>query len=108
MITALCIISASEIQLAKPDFTYEWTETNKKEFDQILYEFGMDTTQQIERQENIQHVNRMNKVVVCDRWVGYERTDKEWINSGYASKAAKDKASNNKLLEDLYRSKGLL
>ena len=39
---------------------------------------------------------------------GYERTDKEWIESGYASREAKDKASNNRLLNDLYRMKGYL
>lgn len=106
MIVALCIVSASEIALAKPDFTYEWAEKNKKEFDEILSQFGMDVTQSIELQPEIQHKNRMNQVVICDRWVGYERTDFEWINSGYATKEAKDKASNNRLLNDLYRMRG--
>ena len=58
-----------------------------------------------EIQPNIQHRNRFNEVVICDRFVGNERIDPNWINSGYASKEAKDKASSNKILDDIYRSK---
>jgi hypothetical protein len=108
MIIALCIVSASEIALAKPGFTYEWVEKNPNEFKDLLHGFGMDLNQPIELQSEIQHKNRMHQIVVCDRWVGYERTDKEWIESGYASREAKDKASNNRLLNDLYRMKGYL
>ena len=60
----------------------------------------------IERQENLQHRNRFNEVVICDRYVGNERTDKEWLNSGYASQEAKDKATGSKMLADLYRLRG--
>ena len=105
-ITALCIVSASEINLAKPGFTYYWADNNPDDFNDILFNFGMDLTQPIEKQTDIQHKNRMNKVVICDRYIGYERTDKDWINSGYASKEAKDKASGSKLLADLYKHKG--
>jgi len=106
-IIALCIVSASEIALVKPDFSYQWADENKKEFDEMLYQLGMDMQAPIERQETVQHKNRLEQVVICDRWVGYERTDMEWINSGYASREAKDKATGNKLLEDLYKAKGL-
>lgn len=106
MITAICIVSASELALAKPDFTYEWAESNTKELNELLYQFGMDITQAIEAQEGLDHRNRMNKIVNCTRWVGHERTDKDWINSGNASKEAKDKATGNRLIEDLYRSRG--
>lgn len=105
-IIALCIVSASEIALAKPEFTYEWANKNKSEFDDILYEFGMDLKQPIELQSEVQHINKMKKLVICDRWCGYERTDKDWLDSGYASREAKDKASNNNLINDLYRAKG--
>ncbi len=106
-IIALCIVSASEIAVVKPDFTYQWADENKKEFDEMLYQLGMDMTQPIERQMDIQHKNRLGKVVICDRYVGYERTDSQWINSGYASVEAKDKASGNKLLEDIYKMRGM-
>jgi hypothetical protein len=49
----------------------------------------------------------MNQVVTCDRWLGEERQDSDWINSGYASREARDKYSGNRILEDLYRSRNL-
>lgn len=106
-IVALCIVSASEIALAMPSFTYDWANENKEEFNDILHNFGMDMKLPIELQSEVQHINRMKKVIICDRWVGYERTDFEWIHSGYASREAKDKASGSKLLEDIYRARGL-
>lgn len=90
-----------------PDFTYQWAEENPHKFQEILFELGMDTSLPIEVQETIQHRNRFNEVVICDRWVGNERTDSAWIQSGYASVEARDKALNNKLLNDLYRRKGM-
>lgn len=92
--------------MVKRDFTYEWVEQNREEFMQLLHEFGMDTLQPIELQTEIQHKNRMGKVVICDRWVGNERTDRVWVESGHASREAKDKASGSKLLDDIYRMKG--
>lgn len=106
MITAICIVSASELALVKPDFTYDWAEANNKEFNELLFQFGIDTKQSIEVQEGLDHRNRMNNIVNCTRWVGHERTDKEWIESGNASREAKDKSTGNRLIEDLYRSRG--
>lgn len=106
MITALCIVSASEIAVGYPDFTYDLIETDKDKFLKILYDFGMDTSQQIEVQTDIQHRNRFNNIVICDRYVGHERIDQEWINSGYASQEAKDKKTGNRLIQDLYRQRG--
>ncbi len=40
-------------------------------------------------------------------WFGSERLCEEWLNSGYASKEAKDKAKGSRLLDELYRSRGL-
>ena len=105
-IIALCTVSASEIGLVYKDFTYKWAEDNREEFMTVLYNFGMDTLQPIELQTEVQHKNRMNKIVICDRWVGNERTDRDWIASGHASREAKDKASGSKLLADIYRTKG--
>lgn len=107
MIIALCIISASELAKVIPNFSYEMVEADNTWFTDLLYSLGMDITAPIERQEVIQHKNRFNEVTVCDRWVGYERVDPQWIKSGYASQEARDKATNNRLLEDLYRRKGM-
>jgi len=105
-IAALCFVSISEIAKVRPTITYDWIDNNPEQFKQMLHELGMETRQNIEKQENIQHRNRFEEIVTCDRYVGNERTDKEWLNSGYATQAAKDKATGSKLLTDLYRLRG--
>ena len=107
MITAILIVSASEIAKVLPDFTYAWTEANPHKFQDLLFEIGMDINHKFEVQECVQHKNRFGEVVICDRYVGVERTDKAWVESGYASVEAQDRSRNNKLLNDLYRMKGM-
>lgn len=104
-IVALVYISESEIKRVMPTFDREFQQQFPEEFKDILNILGMDTETPFEIQPNIQHRNRFNEVVICDRFVGNERIDPNWINSGYASKEAKDKASSNKILDDIYRSK---
>lgn len=105
-IVALCVVSVSEIAKVIPDITYKWIEDNRSEFLDMLYELGMNVKQPIEYQREIQHKNRFNEVVICDRYVGNSRLDSEWINSGYADQSTVDKASGNRLVLDLYRIKG--
>lgn len=107
-IAALCYISMSELALVKPDITYQWIEDNNHMFLDIIEKLGMNTKEPIERQETIQHKNKLNQVVICDRFVGLERTDEEWIKSGYASVEAVDKSKSNGILIDLYASKGMV
>jgi len=104
-ITALIYVSASELAKVIPNFTYDMLEG--KALNDILYSLGADTNLHIEHQECLQHRNRFGEVVVCDRWIANERTDAEWITSGYASREAIDKSLGNKLLDDLYRMRGL-
>lgn len=106
-IIALKYVSAVDIAKVFPSFTYDYIKTNPKEFRDILYQFGMDINSMYEIQEDKQHKTIEGKLVQSDRYVGSERTDIEWISSGYASREAKDRASGSKLLEDLYRMKGL-
>jgi hypothetical protein len=106
-IVALCYVSAMDIAEVKPDYTYKWGDENLELFNDILYQFGMDTTSFIERQESVTHRTRLNRLVTADRWVGNERIDEEWIKSSYASREAKDKHSGSKLLNDIYKMKGL-
>jgi hypothetical protein len=106
-IIALCYVSAMDIAEIKPDYTYKWGDENPELFNDILYQFGMDTTSFIERQESVTHRSRLNRLVTADRWVGNERIDDDWIKSSYASREARDKASGSKLLNDIYRMKGL-
>ena len=107
-IIALSYISFSELQKVDQTITPQWAENNTEEFNKTLYSLGMDTSIPYDWQRNIPHRNRFNEVVTCDRIVGNERTDKEWINSGYASQEAIDKSKHNKILVDLYRMKGLV
>lgn len=106
-ILALCIVSESELAKVIPDFSSRIEEESPTVFKTILHGMGIDTSRAIERQDGLQHRNRLNEIVICSRYVGYERTDDEWINSGYASQTARDKASGSRLLEDLYRARGL-
>lgn len=105
-IVALCIISESEIAKLNPEMVPEFN-NNETKLKLFLYTCGIDISKPILKQEMITHRNRFNEIVMCNRWVGEERIDDEWINSGYASKEAKDKASGSKILEDLYRAKYL-
>jgi hypothetical protein len=107
-IIALSIVSAMDIVEVMPHFTYKWAEENKGDFYEILWQFGMNTNQGVETQACVTHRTRLNRLVTCDRWVGNERTDKEWIDSGFASRESKDKASGSKLLTDIYRQKGMV
>jgi len=105
-IIALRYISLSEINKIRPEVNKNWIEQNPEEFNKILFELGVDTAVPYEYQENIQHRNYFNEVVISDRVVGNERQDTDWLESGHASIEAKDKSKGNKLVIDLYRLKG--
>lgn len=105
MIIAQVIISESEISKVNLGYTASFETENPHSFRTILWELGMDADKGYQRQDAIWHRNRLNEVVLCSRWIGQERQDEEWINSGYASKEAKDKYSGSKILEDLYRER---
>lgn len=106
-ILALCIVSESELAKVIPNFSCEIETKCPVLFNAILHGMGIDTSRTVERQDGLTHRNRLNEIVICSRYVGYERIDSEWIESGYASQAARDKASGSRLLEDLYRARGL-
>ena len=106
-IAAVRIISESEIATVKDGFNLQWSIENPKEFNEMLYDLGFDTNSMIELQEGLTHRNSFNAVITCARWVGGERTDALWLASGHASQEAKDKALGSKMLEDLYRRRGM-
>lgn len=107
MIAAVEVVSESEIAMLYPKYNYHWEEERRDDFLAILFKLGIDTSKPFERQDGLQHRNRLNEVVTCSRWVGTSRLDHEWLNSGLATKEAKDKAQNSRMLDELYRSKGL-
>jgi len=98
MSIAVLFVSESELALVAPNYNTNWIETNKDELFKHLYDLGVDITSDIDFQEVTQHRNRLNQVVTCRRFAGFERLDKEWINSGYASREAKIAASGSKML----------
>ena len=106
-IAAKIHISESEIILANNEYTYEDFTKNPKKYHEVLYSLGLDTNFNFVFQPTCLHRNQLNKVVICGRFYGDERTDNEWITSGYASRAAKDKASNCRLVDEMYAQRGL-
>lgn len=98
MTIAVMFVSESELSMADPSYQSDWIESNKDKLYQMLWEFGMDTNSDMDFQEITQHRNRMNKLVTCRRYAGFERYDKEWVDSGYASREAKIVASGSKML----------
>jgi hypothetical protein len=100
-IHAFVIFSESELALVKPDYTTDWADENISELKELLFELGANVNKPIEIQEGLIHRNRMNKVVQCRRYACHERTDKDWLASGYASREAKNKASGNRLIRDM-------
>lgn len=106
-IVALRIISLSELHRINSSFTEKSiSEYSTEKLKELLHVLGVDTTQPYEHQI-IPHRNSFNEIYTGSRWVGCERIDAEWLESGYASQEAKDKAKGSRLLIDLYRNKGL-
>lgn len=108
MIDDTLIVSESEIALVDPEYSADWLVENIDKLKSILWELGMDTANEnFTVSEVVQHRNRLGNVVTCARYVGHERSDNDWLWSGCASEAALDKSRNSRMLDDLYRVKGL-
>lgn len=105
-IIALVYISLSELQTVEPRYTEQWADSSEQELLGVLHGLGLDVNQPWERQI-VEHRNRFGNLITGSRWVGNERIDKEWIESGYSSQSAIDKSKNNRMLNDLYRMRGL-
>lgn len=98
---AIVVISQSEIKEVIPEFESHFEQTNEEDFKKLLWNLGLDTNRPYEKQTDLTHRNRLNKIVCCDRWVGSERIDNDWITSSYASREAKLEASGSKMVRDL-------
>ena len=109
-IVASVTVSLSEILRVQPYFTLKSTRNSKgeysSEFLELLYSLGADVQEPIREDLSSTHRNRFNEVATCPKWLCEERLDNGWINSGYASRAAVDKASGSLLVEASYRSRG--
>lgn len=59
---------------------------NYGEFYTILHELGFDVNEEIEVQECLHRpLTALTEIVDTLRWVGWERVDKEWVDSVYCS-----------------------
>ncbi len=107
-ICAIEYVSLSELETVMPWINKEWIDDNFETFKKMLWDLGVDSLNYpVEEQYNT-HRNRFNNLITTYRWVGNSRLDKEWIQSPYSSVEARDKSLNNKILNDLYRFKGLV
>lgn len=107
-IAAYGIISLSEIQTVKPEYTKEYFDNNPDELKAVLYSLGVETYTLPVEEQYIQHRNRFGNIVTDWRWVGNERLDADWVTSGHASYEAVAKSANNKILTDLFRMRGMV
>lgn len=105
-IIALREVSLSELYKVDTKYTEKYAQENPDTFKWLLFDLGIDINQHYEHQFNT-HRNRFNEVYTGSRWVGLERSDKQWCESGHASQAVLDKVKGSKLLTDLYAQKGL-
>ena len=108
MIDSTYIISESEIAILYPKYDVSWLVENIDSLKSVLWDLGMDTVNEnFTLSEVVQHRNRLGKIVTSGRYIGIQRSDDEWLRSGYATQEAIDKARNSPMTDDLYRSKGL-
>ena len=106
-IAAKIHISESELELAYNDYSYEDFYSNPTKYYSTMQALGMNVKEGITFQPTCLHRNRLNKAVICGRYYGNERTDPEWLKSPFASQAAKDKAANCRLIDEIYQQRGL-
>lgn len=108
MIDTTYILSETDVAAIYPEYDVSWLVENIDELKTILWDLGMDTkNENFTLSEVVQHRNRLGKIVTSGRFVGIERSCKEWLQSGYASQSAIDKARNSSMTDCLYREKGL-
>ena len=71
-------ISESDLQ------TFDWYDGTITVRNQLLYKLGVDTSMNVEVME-CQHRNLQGKVVEGKLFMCFERLDREWCKSGFAS-----------------------
>ena len=103
-IYAASYISESELRMMEK-FTSNLEYSDPHAFNSMLWDLGMNVYSDYTKHDLITHRNKLGKSVCCARWVGTERHDDEWINSGYASSAAIDRSKNSPLLDSIYKQR---
>jgi hypothetical protein len=102
---AYVIFSASELVKHYKDWHTGLLETQRADVNTLFRNLGGDTSRGIEVQEGLQHRNKFNEVVTCDRYVMLERTDKAWITSEWCSFDNKMENSDPEVVKDIVKMK---
>ena len=63
-----------------PDLVIAIAEPDGADLMRILQDMGLDTTKNFE-EEVANHINVFGQPVMCKRWVGSKRTDREWVEA---------------------------
>lgn len=91
-------LSMSDLVLLE-EFIDAFAREDKYAINRVLWKNGMDVNYPVEIQY-VQHRNLQNKVVTCERYIGTERSDKEWLGLGAASLDAHINSSKDESLRD--------
>lgn len=94
-------ISVDDIKKIVPQFDISWLENNKNDARALLWRLGLDTDYSVEVQKGLTHRTMLCGISNCDRILSVERTDKEWLLSGYASEEAKLYTPDGSLTKEL-------
>ena len=105
-IIAIEVISMSELTTIMPELKKEYLDENPEVLKKMFYDLGIESYRYPVDESHCTHRNRFNNIVTDWRWCGNSRMDKEWLNSLYASQAAKDRAIGSKLLIESYSKRG--
>ena len=73
---------------------------SKEEIDNLLYQYGYDIRVGYEIENRYHRPLTSNEVVYGPYIMGYERQDREWLNSGFASLEARMEAVKDPSLRD--------
>jgi len=87
-------LSMSDLVLDK-NFVKAYGENDIPKIKEILYSYGMDVKNKPFEEVYCTHRNLQNQIHTCIRYEGFERTDKQYLNSGIASVYAKIEASDH-------------
>lgn len=105
-IAATLHISETEVYALDNNYNFTWYTTQQSKLNSILYKLGMNISRGYIMQDPCLHFNyRAKEQNNCARFYGNERIDEEWLLSGFASQAAKDKASGGSLIQDVYSAR---
>lgn len=98
-------VSVDDIKSIIPDFEVKWLEAHKNDARVLLWNLGIDDEFGIEIQEGLTHRSVLCGVVTCDRILGVERIDRQWLTGGGASLEAKEYSPDQSMSHELRKLK---